>query len=79
MKKLLIHLAIALNSVAVQAQIDRAGNILDDGDSGLSGPAILFMVLSGLVLHFAGERALFKMWGGFFLIAAIIGLTRKFS
>lgn len=79
MKKLFILLLAVVSSVSVRAQIDRAGNVLSDGDTGLSGPAILFTVVSGFVLYFAGERTLFKLWGGIFLIAAIIGLIRKYS
>lgn len=61
------------------AQIDRAGNVISDGDETPVGAAgVAFIALSFAVMHFLGERAMFKMWGGFFVVAIIIGVAKKF-
>lgn len=62
---------------AAEGGIGRAGNVLGDGGE-VTGPVILAILVSGLVLHYGGERALFKMWGGLLLAALVIGTLKRF-
>ena len=71
--------ALILAMSSAQANIDRAGNVIDSDSSEFGGGAFLAAtVVSLAVLHFYGDGAMLKLWGAGLLVACVIGLLRRF-
>jgi hypothetical protein len=77
MMKIIATLFTAL-PLAVFAQIDRAGNVINDDNDSIPAGAFALLVISFVVLHFFGEDVLIKMWGVLFVIVVIIGIAKNF-
>lgn len=74
-----ITAALALMMSSAYANIDRAGNVIDGEGAEFGSPAIFATLASFAILHFYGDKVLFKIWAIGFSVALVIGLARKFA
>ena len=77
MLKIIAALFMAL-PLAVFAQIDRAGNVINDDNDPIPLGAFALLIIFLVVGHFFGEDVALKMLGLLFVTVVIIGIAKNF-